>query len=666
MSAAPAVFYLDAFGGPLAASDLAALEARWITPDLAAAAQLRRVDAATGRALTGQKRGDYAGIVLPYLRPDGEATGYYRIRRDCPDLELHAGNTTKVTRKYVGPPERGSRLYFAPGATKEQAADVNLPVLIVEGEFKTLAAARLAVYGADSPRFLPVGIGGVWNWRGIIGKEGGPSGERLTVKGPIPDFDLIDWKGRRVSIAFDADIKDKSQVRHARRMLRDELAIRGAHVAFLEWPMDDGKGLDDWLAKAGPEKVLESIAQLDHLPPTGWKGKLRKTDNGKIKALLCNAIVALTDSDDWRGVLSFDEMAMRPLAVSAPPIDGVGIGAHWGDDEAVKVNVWLQEQGIEVGLDVAKLAIGAASKTNRIHPLRDYLLALRWDGDARVDHWLTTYCRVPFSNFVAAAGRCWLISAVARIFEPGCKVDHVLVMEGKQGAMKSAAFRVLASQRFFCDDLPDLRSKDAPIQLAGKWIVEDGEMEQHTRSEASAVKAFMTRQVDRYRAPFGVVAEDHPRQTVFCATTNDDSWAKDETGGRRFWPVKTEATPFDPIDLAALDHDRDQLWAEAVALFQDGAKWWFEENSIIRAAMDEQAARFNAHPWQEILQKWLADREGDESITMERLLNMLDVPQSQWGQRAKNDVARCLKALGWVPVRKRTAEGFTRVYRKEE
>ncbi|WP_321473020.1 VapE domain-containing protein [uncultured Paludibaculum sp.] len=663
MSSAPE--YLSCISSPLTPTDYKALANRWITPALADAASIRRVDSRQGRAMVGRERGDYAGLLLPYSHPAGP-TGYYRIRRDVPELEIRTGNKRAEVMKYIGPPERGNRLYFPPGVTVDQAGDVNLPIVITEGEFKTLALSRLASHEATAPRFLPIGLGGVWNWRGVIGKEGGPNGERLTVKGPIRDLDLIQWNGRRVTIAFDADLKEKPQVGHARRMLRDELSARGAHVAFLEWPITEGKGIDDRLASVGPAKVLDSINRLEHLPPAGWKGKLRKTDNGKPKALLCNAVVALTHSDEWRGVLAYDEMAMRPLAVTDPPIEGVERGVHWGDDEAIKVNVWLQEQGVEVGLDIAKLAIAAASKENKIHPLRDYLQALRWDSEPRLDRWLTSYCKVPFSNFASAAGRCWLISAVARILAPGTKVDHVLVMEGAQGAMKSAAFRVLASQRFFCDDLPDLRSKDAPIQLAGKWIVEDGEMEQHTRSEASAVKAFMTRQVDRYRAPFGVVAEDHPRQTVFCATTNDESWAKDETGGRRFWPVKTAATPFDPIDLAAIERDRDQLWAEAVALYQDGAKWWFEDHQIIRDAMEEQAARFNEHPWQEPLQKWLASREDDDLITMDRLLNVLDVPQSQWTQRAKNDVGRCLKALGWEPKQQRTKDGKIRVYRKAE
>jgi predicted P-loop ATPase len=640
-------------GSELTPSDFAALEARWIDREIALAARLRRVDWLTGAELVGRKSGNYSGVAIPYFLPGSTAVRDYRLRRDHPDMEIDGHGRIKPKQKYLSPPGRGNMLYFAPGVTDAQLRDFTLPIIITEGEFKTLALWRLANWrAADPPRFLPVGVSGVYNWRGTIGKANGPDGERLDVKGPIPDLERITWKARKVIIAYDADSSQKDLVRFARAELARHLRSRGAVVGFLEWDARQGKGIDDHLALVGPEHVFDELARVTF---TGlrWQDELIRSkvssdkNETSILPVLANAITALRLAPEWQGVLVYDEFRCNVVVSKATPW-GALPKEGWTDQEDRLTAEWLQRNRIFVSVEVASQAVQTVAAQRRVHPVRDYLNGLNWDGVPRLDRWLSAYLGVEESNYSYAVGARWMLSAIARIYRPGAKADCCLILEGPQGIKKSTALRTLAGE-YFTDELADLGSKDAALQIRGVWIVEISELDSLVRSEIASIKAFMSRTADRFRPPFGKRVIECPRQCVFAGTVNHTEYLRDETGARRFWPVLCGS-----IDIDALARDRGQLWAEAKHRYSSGEKWWLDTSALVEIAAEEQAARYQGDPWEEVIGPWLQART---STSISELLDKcVNKPQAQWTQADKNRVGRCLRTLGWKRYRERDRE----------
>jgi len=447
------------------------LEARWIDSALAVQAGLRRVDSLTGAEIVGRKSGNYAGIVIPYFHPGTDQLREYRLRRDHPDLEYDPAGNLRHRQKYLSPPGRSNMLYVVPVVDPGLLCDPNTPVVVTEGEFKTLALWRLANHRSPGqPRFLPLGLSGVYNWRGTIGKTVGPDGSRLDVKGTIPDLEWLAWHDRKVVIAYDADVVTKDLVRIARSELASHLRGRGALVGFLEWDLAKGKGIDDHLAIVGPDPVIDEFGHVDFASSAWRKDLLRakppmNNTEGRILPVLANAIAAFRHAPEWGGVLAFNEFAFGTVALKPAPWGTVPKG-EWTDHEDRLAAEWLQKQGILVSVDIAGQAIQTAARDHPIHPVKAYLHGLKWDGVQRVDRWLSVYLGAQDTEYARAAGSRWLVSAVARIFRPGAKADCCLILEGPQGIRKSTALRTLAGE-FFTDELADLEARMPPCRRGG-------------------------------------------------------------------------------------------------------------------------------------------------------------------------------------------------------
>jgi putative DNA primase/helicase len=208
-----------------------------------------------------------------------------------------------------------------------------------------------------------------------------------------------------------------------------------------------------------------------------------------------------------------------------------------------------------------------------------------------------------------------LISVVARICRPGCKVDNLIILEGPQGKQKSEALRTLdIRDAWFTDRLSHVASKDAALEIAGVLIAEIAEMDALARASASATKSFLSRRRDRFRPPYGRHMISLPRQVVFAGTVNSPvgGYLKDPTGARRFWPVACRGM----VDRDGLEKARDQLWAEAVHHFKAGESWWLETPELEAFAAAEQAARFVADVWEQPIREWLGDRTDVAAATV--------------------------------------------------
>ena len=559
----------------------------------------------------------------------------------------------KETGKYIQPPERRNLIYFPPDLPASALEDTSLPIIITEGEFKALSLWRLAHYKSDSLRFMPLSVAGVWNFMGTVGKAPGPNGDRRDVKGVIPDFDRSAWK-RPVIIAYDADADQNPKVRAARWKLTSVLLERGATVGSLEWPMEEGKGIDDRLAKVGPDKVLADIAAVEF---GSWHTRLLRNEAGMVLQCYDNVALFLEHSQEWQGVLGYNEftggyfiLKPAPSPITAEPDSEVE--DHF-DTEVVR---WLERKRLMVRPELVRRVVDLIARRNSYHPVRDYLEGLTaWDGVRRIGTWLLDYCGVESSDqqpnhYAMAVGEKFLISAVKRVIEPGCKCDSMLVLEGRQGIGKSTVPKILASEEWFTDQLDDMGSKDASMQLRGVLIVELGELEALDRAELAQAKMFMSRQTERFRLPYGRRTIQVPRQCVFIGTTNSDTWLKDETGGRRFWPVRCGSA----IDLEGLRRVRNQLWAEALMLYRSGASSWLDDEELVKDAVEEQRARYQEDVWHpkviehaEAAASTLMSGSKAGTVSVSEILQRIGIDVSKHDQTAANRVSRCLRSEGW-------------------
>lgn len=385
-----------------------------------------------------------------------------------------------------------------------------------------------------------------------------------------------------------------------------------------------------------------------------WTDMLKRNRSGEIANTLANVVTILNHDPAWHGVIGFDERAGRIALCTPPPwhadlVDGPMRDFAFKNEDATRMAVWLQRtHGVSIGTDAIVEAVLCVASKHGFDPVATYLDALRWDGVGRVDRWLVEFLGADDSPYVRSVGAAFLISAVARAYVPGAKVDHVLVLEGPQGLGKSTVLRELAGAEYFQDSLADIKGKDGQIGLQGAWIVELAELDAYSRSEMSAVKAFLTRCTDHYRPPYGRIAVDFPRRAVFAATTNEGSYLRDPTGNRRMWPVACRHADADSLRVT-----RDLLWAEATWRFKKGEPWWLVTDMAIEAAGAEQAARFAPDVWEDRIATIVSLPQHQVcGITTGDILERIGVEPALQDRSKQMRVAASLQRLGWVRKQK--------------
>ncbi len=400
-----------------------------------------------------------------------------------------------------------------------------------------------------------------------------------------------------------------------------------------------------------PEDFLNQFGEEMSLGPiVKWPEDALLNAKGGIRQNLHNVLVALRGMPELFSVLSYDEMLCAPVLVAELPQSKGANPASRGhlprpviDEDVVQLQEWLQAQGLpSIGREPVTQAVHRRSRESPFHRLKDWLKGLKWDGTPRLDNWVVTYLGAEDTEYHRAVGKMFLISMVARIFEPGCKVDYVVILEGPQGKKKSQALRILGGE-WFSDSMPDIHTKDANQHLRGLWLIELGELSALARGAVELWKSFITRTTERYRPFFGRIPVIEPRQCVFAGTTNKEEYLQDATGNRRFWPIIVGI-----LALGALDRDREQLFAEAIQAYRRGEKWWPDEEFEQEHIVPQQDARLQLDAWEPEIAEWL-DRKWEyhRVRVIDIAKGALGIEVGRIGTAERNRIIDVLTHLGW-------------------
>ena len=601
-------------------------------------------------------------VVYKYRAADGLTNGYvYRFttsdggKETLPLCFCRNRDDGKQEWRWIGFPEPRP-LY--------RLNDLNdypdLPVLLVEGE----KCADVGVLELGGPYVVVSWPGGTKavhkaDWRPLVGRH---------------VFAWADCDAKRRKLAREekaAGVDPDSLPLLAEADQPGMRAMREIHKILLELDPDinfqfvdipkPGEKPDGWdIADAiagGMDKdaLMAFIANVRKQPSKPKeKGRVNRSDAGlllnkdyKIVPCLANIYDILHSDMRWDGVLAFNEFSYTIEKRKPPPFDFGAVG-EWEANDDVQASMWLtREYGFAPTPAQVGEAVEALARANGFHPVRDYLNSLRWDGESRLDEWLFDYVGAAKTAYTMRVARWFLMGMVARVMEPGVKFDCCLVLEGTQGRRKSAMLRVLAGEWFGDTDL-DLNNKDSMGSIRGKWLYEFAELDSIARAEATRQKSFLSRQVDEYRPPYGRRDIRSPRQLVFGGSTNVNwGWNKDETGGRRFWPIEC-AYDIDCDGLAAV---RDQLFAEAYELYKQGKRFWPTSEEQRKIFDPVQMMRHQTDSYVELLADFVKNQLSE--FRMIDAVDALKIDAARLSRDIQTRVGKALIMLGCKRVEKR-------------
>lgn len=362
---------------------------------------------------------------------------------------------------------------------------------------------------------------------------------------------------------------------------------------------------------------------------------LQRSKGGEPLLNLSNAVAILEHDPKLQGLVQYDEFLQRILKKD---------GREWGDADDINLALHIQrETGLNrLGRDLVGQAVIAAAHKRTRNCVKEWLDSLEWDGVSRLEDFLPDCFGAENSEYTRAAGRNFWLSMVARVYRPGCKVDNMTVLEGAQGVGKSSALQIIGGEWFAEQHESATNPKAFAEILQGKLLIEISEMNAFNRAEVSRVKQTISCPSDRFRASYGRYAVDHPRQCVFVGTTNVDDWNRDETGARRFWPIRCTT-----IQLETIREQREQLFAEAVKRHWQGEPHWVMPAESTR---EEQEARYQADPWLERIGQIV---KGESTVTTAFIAGKLDIPESKRDRAMEMRIGQCLRFMRWDRKRPR-------------
>jgi putative DNA primase/helicase len=325
------------------------------------------------------------------------------------------------------------------------------------------------------------------------------------------------------------------------------------------------------------------------------------------------------------------------------------------DEDTIDIRLMIEDAGYEPTTTDVLPAVVRHAHDNKFDPVREYLDGLKWDGRPRINTWLRDYMGAPEHEILEVFGSKFLIGAVARVYDPGCQMDNMLVFEGRQGAGKTTAVAALFGREYMISSINDFKSKEASIALQGRWVAEIAELAALKKTDITDVKKFITETVDQFRPVHGKNTIDRPRRCVFIGTTNERQYLKDATGNRRFWPV-----PCGEALVAQIADDRGHLWAEAVARFRAGETWWIADDEMLMQAEAIQGDRAELDPWGETIDAWLdtPDVAARDFITSAFVLQeAIKMPVERQSRADEMRVSNHLAKRGWKHAKRRPHSG---------
>ncbi len=390
-----------------------------------------------------------------------------------------------------------------------------------------------------------------------------------------------------------------------------------------------------------------------------WREGLIYKSQGALEECFQNVFLILNRHPAWRGKIGFNEFSGRIEKRDRIPTGGDP--GEWTAIDDKETSLWLaQNCDLVIKTDGPMTAgLDMVAMKNQFHPVRAWIDKLKWDGVERLDHFYHECMGTMHSPYFSMCGKFFFIGMVARVYRPGCAMQYMPILEGKQGKGKSTALRILGGD-WYAETPFKVGDKDAYMQIAGVLLYEIPEMDSFNRAEATAVKAFVTIQVDRYREPYARRLVTRPRQCVFAGNTNHAEYFKDPTGNRRFWPIRCGE-----IDLQKISDWREQLFAEAKHRFDQGERWHPTREEEEQHFAPEQEEREIVDPWLYPLMQYLEEPENRhlEKITSTDILKdvfhvSFDKIDNNRGMATR--IGNLMKRIGWE--KRREASGLREWY----